>query len=150
DLRGIYARRQESRRIVTLTGVRWGHAYLGVLAAVLPLAAAGLPVFSDPKRMRAVSWLSPAGLLSNTIGAYLHRILPFLLWHHRNWGKPKEEIKTPFIQMVEKLPGRLGFAAYNAGVIGVAAGIFAQALLGPALIALALGAWTLTFNLGRA
>lgn len=150
DLRGIYGPRPAFRRTPVLTGVRFGHAYLAALALVLLAVAAGAPLFADQRWIATFGWLAAAGWLANTVAAYLHRILPFLLWHHRYWGKPKEEIKTPFAAMVDPKLGRAGFAVYNAGVLLVAAGFWAPAMVSAGVAAVALGTWMLVFNLGRA
>jgi len=150
DLRGIYGRRAPERRSATLAGVRAAHGYLAGLAVWL--AGAALAGGQGVREWVLFGWFAAAGWLSNSVAGYLHRILPFLLWHHRYWGKPKEEVKTRFLQMVSQRLGRVGIWVYNAGVLLTGAGLWRQldALLVPGVIALAAGTGILVFNLGRA
>ena len=147
DLRGIFGWRPPERRTPTLAGVRAAHAYLAGLAVWL--LAIGFAGGAALRAWTLFGWLAAAGWLANSVMAYLHRILPFLLWHHRYWGKPKEEVRTSFPRMVDKDRARLGFWLYNAGVVAVAAGILLRsgALLLPANILFAAGSWLLLANL---
>lgn len=160
DLRGVYGRRPARRQNATLTGVRAAHAYLSALALWLlwetllqgELVGPGFTVASGLRRWTLAGWFAGAGWLSNSIVAYLHRILPFLLWHSRYWGKPKEEVKTGFPRMVDQQLGRVGLWVYNIGVVGTGLGLWLR--LDPVVLCgvlvLAVGTWMLTFNLGRA
>lgn len=150
DLRGIYGYRPPERRTATLTGVRAAHAYLGAVA--LWLLGISLTQGATLREWTLFGWFAAAGWLANSVLAYLHRILPFLLWHHRYWGKPKEEVRTSFLRMVDKGLARLGFWLYNGGVTAVGIGLLLQsdALLAPAALLFAAGSWLLLFNLGRA
>lgn len=160
DLKGIYGRRPLQRRSATLTGVRAAHAYLGALALWLlwecllqtGLIGPGFTVASALRRWTLVGWFAGAGWLSNSIVAYLHRILPFLIWHSRYWGKPKEEIKTGFPRMVDQRLGRAGLWVYNAGVAGIGLGLWARLdpVLVPSALLFAAGTWIVFVNLARA
>lgn len=150
DLRGIYGYRPPERRTATLAGVRAAHAYLGALA--LWLLGISLAQGATLREWSLFGWFAAAGWLANSVLAYLHRILPFLLWHHRYWGKPKEEVRTSFPRMVDKGLARLGFWIYNGGVVAVGIGLLlsSDTLLLPAALLFAAGTWLLAFNLGRA
>lgn len=150
DLRGIYGFRPPERRTATLTGVRAAHAYLGGLA--LWLLGAGLAGGATLRAGSIFGWFAAAGWLANSVLAYLHRILPFLLWHHRYWGKPKDQVRTSFPRMVDKEQARLGFWIYNAGVAAVGAGLLLRSdvLLVPAVLLFAAGSWLLLINLVQA
>lgn len=160
DLKAIYGPRTVERRTAILSGVRAAHAYLALLAVWLLYESVnqmGLvgPAYTVPgalPRWSLWGWLAAAGWLSNSIAAYLHRILPFLLWHGRYWGKPKEAIKTGFPRMVDQRVGRIGLWVYNGGVAGVALGMWLgiQPLLAAGIAIYAAGTWTIAFNLGRA
>lgn len=160
DLKAVYARRPVERRTATLTGVRGAHVYLALLAVWLvweSLTQMGLvgPEFTVASALRRwilFGWFAGAGWLSTSIVAYLHRILPFLVWHSRYWGKPKEEIKTGFPQMVDQRLGRVALWVYNAGVVGIGLGLWFRVdpLLAIGGIAFAVSTWALVFNLGRA
>lgn len=147
DLRWIYTPRERVRRTAVLTGVRLSHLYLALLTLALFLAAVGVDLFGDWRIVAAFGWLTAAGWVSNAVAAYLHRILPFLLWHHRYWGKGKDEIKTPFQHMISQKAGRLGFYIYNTGVLLVAAGFALPATLGLGIAILAAGTLLLVGNL---
>lgn len=160
DLKAIYGPRHAERRTATSTGVRGAHAYLALLVIWLvyeSLTQMGLvgPPYSMPDalpRWSLFGWFAAAGWLSNSIVAYLHRILPFLLWHGRYWGKPKEEIKTGFPRMVDQRLGRIGLWVYNGGVVGVGLGLWLRhdPLLAASILVYAAGTWALVFNLARA
>ena len=160
DLKAVYGKRPFERRTATLTGVRAAHAHLLLLALWLAweslmqagLAGPGYATASALRRWTLFGWFAAAGWLSNSIVAYLHRILPFLIWHSRYWGKPKEEIKTGFPRMVDQSLGRVALWVYNAGAAGAGLGLWfrADAVLVPSVIAYAAGTWILVFNLGRA
>lgn len=150
DLRGIYGRRPPERRTPTLAGVRAAHAWLAGLAVWL--LAISLSGGATLRAWSLFGWFAAAGWLANSVVAYLHRILPFLLWHHRYWGKAKEEVRTSFPRMVDKERARLGFWLYNAGVLAVGAGLWIHsgALLIPAILLFAAGSWLLAANLALA
>lgn len=150
DLRGIYGWRPPERRTPTLAGVRAAHAYLGGLA--LWLFGIGFAGGATLRAWSLFGWFAAAGWLANSVMAYLHRILPFLLWHHRYWGKPKEEVRTSFPRMVDKHRARLALWIYNAGVLGVGGGLLLHsgALLLPATLLFAAGSWLLVANLAPA
>ena len=154
DLRGIYRARPLIRRTATLTGVRSANAYL--VAAALMLAAGGFVpgLWGNGRWLTTLGWLALAGWLSCNVVGYLHRILPFVAWHNRYWGKEKELIRTRFQDMVDQRLGRMGFYVYNAGVVLVAAGLWAaqpvrEWLVAVGILFVALGSWVLVFNLGR-
>src|SRR5690606_5846831 len=106
-------------------------------------------LWSSLSWIRAFAWLIAAGWLSNAIAAYLHRILPFVVWHNRYWGAPKEAIRTRFPDMVSQRLGRRGFYLYNAGVIAVLAGFADPSALVLAAGLLTAGTWMLSLNLLR-
>src|SRR5690606_2754851 len=106
-------------------------------------------LWSDGRWLATFGWLALAGWLSCNVAGYLHRILPFIVWHNRYWGKAKELIRTPFQDMVSQKLSRRGFYVYNAGVAMVAASLWGAPLAEAGLVLLAVGAWTLVFNLGR-
>lgn len=150
DLRGIFRKRGEIRRTATLTGVRASHAWL--LAGSLLLLAASLFAgsFWNYRWTMSLAWIAAAGWIANAVAGYLHRILPFLLWHHRYWGKKKEEVKTSFPRMVDQKLGRIGFWVYNAGALGVLAGLWYEPLLAVAIVVYGVGVWALCANLAQA
>jgi len=149
DLRGIFGRRDPMRRTATLAGVRASHSYLLVVAAMIAAGAIAPGLWSRAAWIRAFAWLITAGWLSNAITGYLHRILPFVAWHNRYWGKPKEEIRTRFQDMVSQRLGKWGVYIYNAGVIAVLASFESAATLAFASGLLAAGSWILVYNLAR-
>ncbi|NMA72176.1 MAG: hypothetical protein GX961_09690, partial [Firmicutes bacterium] len=59
------------------------------------------------------------GWLTNAILGYLHRILPFYVWHNKYWGRGKEPGVPAFREMVAEGPAWIGLALHNAGVIGL-------------------------------
>lgn len=147
DLRGIFRRRGEIRRTATLTGVRASHVWLLVASVIILAAAVAGDRFWEHRWSMTVGWIVAAGWVSSAVAGYLHRILPFLIWHHRYWGKKKEEIKTSFPKMVDQKLGRIGFAVYHAGVAAVAAGLWWTAVLPYAIALFSIGVWILVCNL---
>ncbi len=150
DLRGVFRRRDDIRKTPTLTGVRASQGYLLAIAMMIGVGGAAPQLWGNAGWIRAFAWLIAAGWLSNAVIGYLHRILPFLAWHTRYWGKPKEDVRTRFQDMVGKRLGKNGLYIYNAGVIGVTIGFGAPAAVLAAGAVMAVGAWVLVFNLGRA
>lgn len=150
DLRGIFRRRDKIRKTATLTGVRASHGYLLAIAGMIAAGSAAPGLWGNAGWLRAFAWLIASGWLSNAVIGYLHRILPFVAWHNRYWGKAKEEVRTRFQDMVSQRLGKWGLYIYNAGVVGALIGFDSRPGILAASAAMAAGAWMLTFNLGRA
>src|SRR5690606_16619374 len=114
ETRALFASRPPEKMHPTVTYVRLAHLYLAVLAGVLLFSARGL---GPP-----LVWAGVAGLggwLTNAILGYLHRILPFYVWHNKYWGRGKEPGVPAFREMVAEGPAWIGLALHNAGVIGL-------------------------------
>lgn len=150
DLRAIYRKRGLVRRTPTLTGVRASHVWLFIISLLLVMAVTLGSYFWNYKWNMGIGWIVALGWVTNAIIGYLHRILPFLFWHHRYWGKEKDEIKTRFPDMVGVNLGRRGIWLFNAGVAIGFIGFWNKPLFVIALIPLTVGLWMCVFNLGRA
>jgi len=114
ETRALFASRPPEKMHPTVTYVRLAHLYLAVLAGVLLFSARGL---GPP-----LVWAGVAGLggwLTNAILGYLHRILPFYVWHNKYWGRGKGPGVPAFREMVAEGPAWIGLALHNAGVIGL-------------------------------
>lgn len=151
DMKGVFRSRSANRQSAILTGVRFAHGYL-IAMAILLIGAALVPgLWSNPRWAMLFGFVAAGGWVSNSVAAYLHRILPFILWHNRYWGKPKEEVKTRFPAMVDQTLGRRGFHIYNVGVgvVGLSMAFGWDWAIRPGILFLALGTWALVYNLGR-
>src|SRR5690606_13349708 len=88
DARGLYAPRSRERMHPLVGYIRVAHAYLALGAAGLAAAGvAGLGGGWEPSWISTLGVVIAAGWLSNTVLGYLHRILPFFVWHNRYWGR---------------------------------------------------------------
>lgn len=105
-----------------VTYVRFAHVYLALFAVALVYS---LVAPLDAKFTVWVGVLGIGGWLTNTIVGYLHRILPFFVWHNKYWGRATEPGVPSFREMVSEGPAWLGLALYNAGVIGILVGLIA-------------------------
>lgn len=115
DLRGIYRPREAVRRHATLAFVRVAHGLLVALAlAFLAVGLAGPPPGGRFPLLAGLAFFP--GWVTNTILGYLYRILPFLVWHNKYWGRARELAATPFPQMVDQRLARAGLVLYNAGL----------------------------------
>lgn len=128
-------------------GVRWAHTHLAALGAAAIARVFGFSFGNGP--IVALGLCFFAGWVANSVLAYQHRILPFLAWHTRYMGKKGD---VPFFsRMVNHTVGIVGFAAYNAGLLGAAISIGLHLPLWPGwLVLLAAGALTLVANLAAA
>src|SRR5690606_37422671 len=97
DYLGLFAPRPASRMYPIVGYIRASHLYLALLAAALLLVALGMLIprlvpesplgALSPGSLVLLGFLAAAGWLSNTILGYLHRILPFFVWHNKYWGR---------------------------------------------------------------
>lgn len=146
DTRALFAGRPLNKMNPTVTYVRLAHLYAGVVA----LGVAASVWLGNSGRL--VSWLGLAGLfgwLSSAILGYLHRILPFFVWHNKYWNRVGEPGVPAFRHMVNEGVAWLGLALYNAGVIGLLVLVpFGFAVRGYAAL-VAMGALVVTGNLMR-
>lgn len=149
---GLYASREKERMHPGVGYVRAAHLYL--LAAAAALAAMGTGALTGlrvaPSTLTALGFLVAAGWLSSTILGYLHRILPFVAWHNRYWGRAREPGVPAFRRMVHQPAAWAGFAVYQAGVVGVTAALATALPVVPFLAVLGLGAGLAGLNLVRA
>lgn len=148
---GIYAPRERERMHPGVGYVRAAHVYL--LAGALALAAlgwAGVHGLVLPARLiTALGFLAAAGWLSNTILGYLHRILPFIVWHNRYWGRARDPGVPAFRHMVHPSLAWAACAVYNAGVVGGVAALLSAWPARPFLVLLGAGAALAALNLLR-
>lgn len=149
DGRDLYAPRGRERMHPAVGYVRAAHGYLVVSAAlVLTLAALRVLGRSVPEAWpTALGYLVAAGWLSNTILGYLHRILPFVVWHNRYWGRGREPGVPAFRVMVHLPLAWAAFTVYNAGVLGVAAALVTALPVGGFLVVAGTGAALAAGNL---
>ncbi len=98
DGRGLYAPRGRERMHPAV-----GHVPRGPLVSASVRPAAGRPrpapafgLRPSATWMTALGFLAAAGWLSGTILGYLHRILPFIVWHNRYWGRGHVPGVPPF------------------------------------------------------
>lgn len=146
DTRALFAPRPMNKMNPTVTYVRLAHLYAAVVAigvlASLWLGESG----------RYISWLGVAGLfgwLSSAILGYLHRILPFFVWHNKYWHRTGEPGVPSFRHMVHEGVAWLGLALYHAGLLGLLVLIpFGFSVRGYAAL-LGLGTLVATGNLMR-
>ena len=149
DGRDLYAPRGRERMNPTVGYVRAAHVYL-VLGALLliGLCVAGASgVRPPPAWLTALGFLAAAGWLSNTILGYLHRILPFVVWHNRYWGRGREPGVPAFRVMVNLPVAWLAMGVYNAGVAGAAVALLTALPVGGFLALLGVGAVLAAGNL---
>lgn len=116
DARALFARRPRNKVHPMVTHVRFAHLYLALMAGALLYA---LVVPTTEMFVVFIGVLGIGGWLSNTILGYLHRILPFFVWHNKYWGRATEPGVPSFREMVVEGPAWLGLAVYNAGIIGL-------------------------------
>ncbi|HEY8496916.1 MAG TPA: hypothetical protein VIK98_07805 [Limnochordales bacterium] len=148
---GIYAPREPERMHPGVVYVRVAHLYLS--ACALALAGLGVVgVLGSPlpaQGLTALAFLAAAGWLSNTILGYLHRILPFVVWHNRYWGRAREPGVPAFRHMVHQPLAWAACAVYNAGVVGSVVALLSAWPAGPFLVLLGAGAAAAALNLIR-
>lgn len=146
DTRAVFAPRPTVRMHPMVTYVRLSHLYGAAVAA----GAIAFPWLGANGRF--VAWLGLAGLfgwLSCAILGYLHRILPFFVWHNKYWHRTDEPGVPSFRHMVHEGAAWLGLALYNAGLIGLlAVAPFGFNVTGYAVL-MSLGALVATGNLLR-
>lgn len=153
DVWGLYAPRGRERVHPPLGYVRVAHGYL-VVCALLAAVLAVMPLLGQrpPAAWQmALGFVAAAGWLSCTILGYLHRILPFIVWHNRYWGRGRQPGVPAFRVMVDWRLAWIAFAVYNAGVVGTAlalvtalpAGVFLAVLGAGAALAAGNLFWTL-------
>lgn len=149
DARGLYARRGPERMHPAVGHVRAAHAYLALCAVLLAMLAClpGAGFRPAPSWLTALGFLAAAGWLSSTILGYLHRILPFIVWHNRYWGRGREPGVPAFRDMIHQPLAWAAFAVYHAGVVGTALALVTAWPAGPFLALLGLGAALAAGNL---
>lgn len=121
DARSLFAPRARQKLQPLVVYVRIAHLYLLLLAAMLFLSVRGLA----PGLIIAAGAAGICGWLANTVLGYLHRILPFYVWHNKYWDRAHEPGVPTFRRMVAQGPAWLGLAVYNAGVGGLLAALAA-------------------------
>src|SRR5690606_41720625 len=95
----------------------------------------------------ALGFVAAAGWLSCTILGYLHRILPFIVWHNRYWCRGRQPGVPAFRVMVDWRLAWIAFAVYNAGVVGTALALVPALPAGVVLAVLGAGAALAAGNL---
>lgn len=149
DGRGLYAPRGRERMHPAVGHVRAAHLYL-LLCALLLAVLAPAPAFGlrpSATWMTALGFLAAAGWLSGTILGYLHRILPFIVWHNRYWGRGRVPGVPAFRGMVHRPLAWAALLVYNAAVVGVAVALVTALPAAPFLVMLGAGAALAAANL---
>lgn len=145
ETRALFASRPREKMHPMVTYVRLSHLYLALLAGTLLHATGGFAAAQ-------VAWAGVLGLggwLTNAVLGYLHRILPFYVWHNKYWDRAAEPGVPTFRDMVAEGPAWVGLALYNAGVIGLLIALPAGLALHGYLGLLFLGAAVAAANLLR-
>src|SRR5690606_7353731 len=99
----------------------------------------GLGGASPPSWISALGFLLAAGWMSHTVLGYLHRILPFFIWHNRYWGRGREPGVPAFRHMIHHPTAWIALVIYNIGVAGAAISLVTSLPLMPFLWILAAG-----------
>lgn len=107
------------------------------------------PAAVSPATVVFVGVLALTGWLSNTILGYLHRIVPFVVWHNKYWDRSREPGIPAFRVMVDTRVAWIGFALYNGGVLAVLAGLVTPLPVAPGLALLTVGGAIAAANLLR-
>lgn len=149
DGRGLFARRGRERLHPAVGHVQAAHVYLLVCALLVGIIgfAAATSLRPAPTWLMALGFLSAAGWLSSTILGYLHRILPFIVWHNRYWGRGREPGVPAFRHMIHQPLAWVALAVYNAGVAGVTLALVTALPVAPFLVLLGIGAALAAANL---
>lgn len=154
DSRMLFVEKTLRRMHVVVGYVRLAHVYLGLVAVGLGVAAvafvaggwAGTTAVGG-KVYTAIGVIAAAGWLPNTILGYLHRILPFFVWHNKYWGRGKEPGVPAFRDMVNVPLAWSGLIVYNIGVMTTIAAVAADWSLAWPLGAMGAGAVLASGNL---
>lgn len=123
DSRMVFVEKTLRRMHVVAGYVRLAHIYVGLTGAGLvglAVVMAGGRTVADllgGEVYVAIGIIAAAGWLSNTILGYLHRILAFVVWHNKYWGRGKEPGVPAFRDMVHVPLAWSGLIVYNIGVI---------------------------------
>lgn len=147
DIRAMGGKRAGKNPGATEGFVRAGQLHL-VLVALGVVAGLAFPEFGrEPRSHAAIGLLVLGGWLSNTTAGYLHRILPFLVWHEQN--REATDRITSLRALLSQPWAWWGWGTYNAGLLLLVAAIAfaARPLLWPGLALLAVGTWAVAANL---
>lgn len=114
--RSLFAPRERVRMHPTVGYIRAAHVSLTAFAFCL----AAVAVLGRP--MPAAGYISlgvlgVAGWVNLSILGYLHRILPFIVWHGKYWGRTSEPGVPAFRDMIPPRWAWTGFGTYLAGVL---------------------------------
>lgn len=145
ETRALFSPRPREKMHPMVTYVRLSHLYLAVLAGTLLYSTVGLA----PRQLVWTGLLGMGGWLTNAVLGYLHRILPFYVWHNKYWGRGTEPNVPAFRDMVAEGPAWIGLALHNAGVIGLLIALPAGLGLSGYVALLFLGAVVAAANLLR-
>jgi len=153
--RDLYHPKAPERMHPIIGYIRAAHLYLAAVAVLLAAVAVRMVAAPGGGTGRALeaapsAAVSPAtvvflgvlvltGWLSNTILGYLHRIVPFIVWHNKYWDRSREPGVPAFRVMVNTRVAWTGFALYNAGVLAVLAALVTRVPLTLALALLTAG-----------
>lgn len=121
DSRGLFAPRTEKRMHPTIAYVRAAHICLLLVVSLLPPIWLGR--WTGGTGYTVLALLAAGGWLSNTILGYLHRIVPFVVWHNKYWGRAQEPGVPAFRDMVPARFSWLGFWLYNTSLVFAILGV---------------------------
>lgn len=152
DHASLFSPREPIRRHPALAFLRTAHVALFFLAlAAVWMGARGFAALEGSAGNRAlevVGLILLSGWLGNTVIGYLHRIVPFLVWHNRYWGVPAEQGPTAFHHMVNTKAAKVGWAVYNLGLLVASISLaLGWGTLGSSFIVMGLGAAVTAGNL---
>lgn len=122
ETKELYKRRSQERMHPLVGYIRAAHAYLAALA--LGLLGLAFGAGARPQLLMALGLLAMPGWLSNTVLGYMHRIVPFIAWHNKYWGRGREPGVPAFRSMIHGPWAWAALAVYNAGLLAALASLF--------------------------